>query len=70
MPEELEELLHQDEEGNRLFHALTPGKQRTLLYYIGSPKTADTRIYRAVAVVEHLKTYNGKIHFKILMTRS
>lgn len=42
MPEELEELLHQDEEGNRLFHALTPGKQRTLLYYIGAPKTADT----------------------------
>lgn len=70
MPEEFEELLRQDEKGNRLFHALTPGKQRTLLYYIGSPKTADTRIYRAVAVVEHLKTYDGKIHFKILMTRS
>lgn len=67
MPEELEELLRQDEEGHRYLHALTPGKLRTMLYYVGSPKTAETRLIRAVAVVEHLKLMQGKIDFKILM---
>lgn len=67
MPEELEELLQQDEEGHRLLHALTPGKLRTMLYYVGSPKTSETRLARAVAVVEHLKMMQGKIDFKILM---
>jgi len=67
MPEELEELLRQDEEGHRYLHALTPGKLRTMLYYVGSPKTAETRLMRAVAVVEHLKMMQGKIDFKILM---
>ncbi len=70
MPEEFEELLAQDEEGDRLFHGLTPGKQRTLLYYIGQPKTADTRLVRAVAVVEHLKANGGKVDFNILMRSS
>lgn len=66
MPEELDELFKMDEEGNRLFHALTPGKQRTLLYIVGFPKTSDKRITRAIAVVEHLKANNGKIDFKML----
>ncbi|MCB9285242.1 MAG: DUF1905 domain-containing protein [Lewinellaceae bacterium] len=66
MPEELEELLAQDEAGNFLFHALTPGKQRTLLYIVGSPKTTDTRLQRALTVVEHLKKNNGKINFRQL----
>ncbi|MAW88157.1 MAG: hypothetical protein CMJ42_16690 [Phyllobacteriaceae bacterium] len=66
MPEEFAELLAQDEESNRLFHALTPGKQRNLLYIIGSPKTADTRLRRALVCMEHLKKMNGKIDFKLL----
>jgi len=66
MPEELAELLALDEEGDRLFHALTPGKQRTLLFIAGSPKTADTRIKKAVVVIEHLKANGGKINFKQL----
>lgn len=66
MPEELAELLTQDEEGNHLFHALTPGKQRTLLYIVGQPKSSDARLHRAIAVVEHLKMNNGKINYRQL----
>lgn len=66
MPEELKELLAQDEEGDRLFHALTPGKQRTLLYIIGHVKNPDARITRALVVVEHLKMQNGKIDYRRL----
>ena len=43
VPAELRVLLRQDDEGNRLFHSLTPGRQRTLLYIIGQqaiPKRA------------------------------
>lgn len=66
MPEELAELLKQDEDGNVLFHALTPGKQRTLLYIAGSPKTSDTRLRRAIVVIEHLKANGGKVNFRQL----
>ncbi len=66
VPSEFAELLAQDAVGNRLFHALTPGKQRNLLYLIGSPKTSETRLRRAVVCIEHLKKMNGKIDFKLL----
>lgn len=66
MPEELEELLRQDEEGNRLFHALTPGKLRTLLYIVGHVKTSDKRLARSLTIVEHLKKNGGKIHYREL----
>ncbi len=64
--EELAELLAQDEEGNRFFHALTPGKLRTLLYIVGQPKNSDIRLHRALAIVEHLKMNQGKIDYKTL----
>lgn len=66
MPEELKELLAQEEEGNRYFHALTPGKIRTLLYIAGQPKNSETRLRRAIAIVEHLKKTQGKIDYKLL----
>lgn len=66
MPEEFAELLQQDEAGNQLFHTLTPGKQRTLLYIVGSVKGSDRRLARALVVVEHLKANGGKINFKVL----
>ena len=66
MPEELAEVLAQDEEGNRLFHALTPGKLRTLLYIVGHVKNTDARIGRAFTIVEHLKANGGKINYKQL----
>lgn len=66
MPDELAELLRQDEEGNRLFHALTPGKLRTLLYIAGRPKNSDIRLHRALVIVEHLKKNSGKINYRQL----
>jgi len=66
LPGEFAELLRQDAEGDRLFHALTAGKQRTLLYIIGNGRTPDERIRRALAVVEHVKSNKGKIDYRKL----
>ncbi len=66
MPEELQELMNQDDEGSRLFHALTKGKQRTLIYVVSSVKSSERRIERALTVVAHLKEHYGKIDFKRL----
>jgi bifunctional DNA-binding transcriptional regulator/antitoxin component of YhaV-PrlF toxin-antitoxin module len=63
MPKELREVLRQDREGNKLFHALTPGKQRTMLYYIAKTKDVDRRIHMSLIFVEHLKKNEGKIIF-------
>jgi hypothetical protein len=55
-PEELQEVLAQDEEGNQKFLALKPGLRRSLLYHISSAKTIDTRIKRSLDIVHKLKT--------------
>lgn len=64
LPPEMEELLLQDEIGNHYFHELTPGKQRSLLYIIGKPKGSETRLKKAVAIMEYIKAVKGKIDFK------
>ena len=61
MPDEFREVLDQDPDGDRLFHALTAGKQSSLLYYIGKVKDIDKRIHYALIVVEHLKDNDGKV---------
>ncbi len=66
LPDELKEVLKQDPQGNKVFHALTRGKQRTLLYIIGNVKHPDKRIMRALVIVRHLKANNGKINYKQL----
>ena len=66
LPDELRELFEQDAEGDRLFHALTRGKQRTLLYIVDKPKNQEQRVIRALAVVKHLKLNKGKIDYKQL----
>jgi Domain of unknown function (DUF1905)/Bacteriocin-protection, YdeI or OmpD-Associated len=66
VPEELKELLLQDRQGSDLFHSLTKGKQRTLLYIIGSAKTSPRRLERAVRVIKHLKVNLGTINYRQL----
>ncbi len=66
MPEELREVLRQDSRADKLFHALTPGKQRTLLYIVGNVKDTDRRIMRAITIAEHLKSNDGTIRYKQL----
>ncbi|MEM6395057.1 MAG: YdeI/OmpD-associated family protein [Bacteroidota bacterium] len=66
IPEEMTVLLEQDPEADRVFHSLTLGKQRSLLYLIGKPKRSDTRLTKALGVVEYLKSTKGKLDFKEL----
>lgn len=61
MPEELQEVLNQDPEGNTLFHKLTAGKQRSMMWFIGKVKDIDKRIHTALIFIEHLKKNNGKV---------
>lgn len=56
LPEELQEVLDQDEWGSRLFNALLPGRKRGYIYYVRSAKTVDTRIKWAFEIVQKLKT--------------
>lgn len=66
MPEELKEVFRQDPAGKKVFHTLTPGKQRTLLYIINKPKDPDKRIGRSLVIVQHLKEQKGGIDYKKL----
>lgn len=66
MPEEFREVLDQDPQADKLFHALTAGKQRSMLYYIGKIKDIDKRIHAALLFIEHLKNNDGKIVGKVL----
>lgn len=66
MPEEMMVLLDQDEAGSRYFHALTPGKQRSLIYIVSKVKNIDSRINKALAILDHLKEMQGRLDFKRL----
>jgi hypothetical protein len=66
LPEEFKELLKQDIAGEELFHKLTMGKQRTLLYIIAKPKSSALRIRNGIVVLEHLKRNKGVINYKQL----
>ena len=66
MPEELKEVLKQDPEGNKLFHLLTAGKQRSMMYYIGKIKDIDKRIHTALVFIDHLKQNDGTLNFEAL----
>lgn len=61
MPAELKEVLNQDPEGSGLFHALTPGKQRSLIYMIRGVKGVDKRIHLSLIVLKHITENDGKV---------
>lgn len=66
LPEEMKELLFLDQEGSEVFHKLTPGKQRSLLFLVGKPKNSETRLKKAVVILDYLKMTGGKLDFKEL----
>ncbi len=66
MPEEFEEVLKQDPDGDAMFHALTAGKQRSMLYLLSHAKDIDVRIHQALLIINHLKANGGKIVDKLL----
>ncbi len=55
VPEELAALFEIDDAAHAAFEALTPGKQRSVLHQVGSAKRSETRINRALRIVENLK---------------
>jgi autonomous glycyl radical cofactor GrcA len=66
MAEEFEALLNQDALFSAQFHALTPGKQRSLMYIVLKLKSSEKRIIKSLAIAEHLADCNGKLDFKEL----
>jgi Bacteriocin-protection, YdeI or OmpD-Associated/Domain of unknown function (DUF1905) len=55
MPEELKEVLDTDEEANKIFHALTAGNQRGLIYLLSLVKSSNKKIERALKIAERIK---------------
>ena len=66
LPEEFEAILESDPEVDQYFHALTPGKQRSLLYLVVKIKSPQKRLQKALVIGEHLVKMEGKLDFKIL----
>jgi hypothetical protein len=66
MPAELKELFRQEREGRLVFHSLTQGRQRTLLYIIGSAINSEARAWKASIIIRHLRENNGKINYRQL----
>ncbi len=55
IPEELKEVLDTDQEANEIFHNLTLGNQRTLMYLVSQVKSTDKKIERALKIAEKIK---------------
>ncbi len=66
LPREMEEIFLQDKEVKQYFDALTPGKQRSLLYIIGKFKSQDKRIEKAIIMTNYLKRVRGALDYKEL----
>ncbi|MGX5857981.1 YdeI/OmpD-associated family protein [Dyadobacter jiangsuensis] len=56
MPEELQELLSQDEEANRLFQNAKPVSQRAIIHYVSNAKSVQVRIDRSIMMTDRLKS--------------
>ena len=66
LPKEMAELFEIDPEGDRYFHQLTPGKQRSLLFIVNKLKSEEKRIEKSLIIIDHLKEQLGQLDFKIL----
>lgn len=66
MSDEFAVVLEQDQEGSAIFHRLTPGKQRTLIYFSDNVKSSDIKIRRALVVMRHLVESQGELDYKRL----
>jgi hypothetical protein len=56
LPEELKEVMEQDEEACKIFFGMTVGMQRSLSHYVSSVKNTDSRIKRAMELAYKMKT--------------
>ncbi|MBC3542058.1 YdeI/OmpD-associated family protein [Rufibacter sediminis] len=55
VPEELTELLRQDDAGKARFDQLKPGMQRYIIQHVGAVKSSQLRIDRSINLIENLK---------------
>lgn len=55
VPESLQAVMDSDPEGFDLFEQLTPGKQRSLIYYVARFKREQTQVDKALIIFENLK---------------
>lgn len=55
MPEEFKEVLDTDSAANKIFHSLTAGNQRGLIYLLSLVKSSDKKIERALKIAEGIK---------------
>ncbi len=62
MPEELAEMLVQEPEGDRIFHQLTAGRQRSFIFWVSSARSPEKRLERALILVEKLQQYGVKLN--------
>lgn len=55
MPEEFRYVLSKDFSANQIFHELTPGNQRGLLYLINNVKSLANREKKSLIIADHIK---------------
>ncbi|MFY8022330.1 MAG: YdeI/OmpD-associated family protein [Bacteroidia bacterium] len=55
LPEELQEVMAQDEEASKIFFGMTVGMQRSLAHYVSSVRNTDSRIKRALELAYKMK---------------
>lgn len=55
VPEEWTEVMNTDVAAAAVFHQLSPGNQRSLLYLVNQPKSSDKKIERALKIAARLK---------------
>ncbi len=67
MPDELKEVLATDGTAKKLFHSLSEGNQRGLMYLVTQVKSVDKRIERALKIVERLK--NGVTSPRLILKK-
>lgn len=55
MPETFAEVLASDSEASQIFHSLSEGNQRGLIYLVAKLKSSDKQIEKALAIAEKIK---------------
>jgi hypothetical protein len=54
-PEEFQEVLQSDPDAEKIFHSLTMGNQRGLIYLVTQVKSVDKRIERSLKIADRIK---------------
>lgn len=64
VPEEFSAALELDEQAAKIYQGFTTGMKRSILHYINSAKTSDTRIKRSLELMEKFKHDQNYLKYK------